>query len=212
MPCRILIADDHAVVRCGLRALLLADPEIEVVGEAKVGSETLELAGTLHPDVVLLDVTMPPENGIKTAKRLKAAHPEIVLLFLTMHEDEALLHEALRAGAAGYVTKRAEESEILQAIHAVIHGDIYVHPAMTRALLHRPVTTEHRRGMPEVSLTRRELDVLRLLAKGNTNRQIANLLNLSMRTVENHRANLMGKLGLVSRVELVSYAEQHNLL
>ena len=212
MPIRILIADDHAVVRSGLRALLLADPEIEVVGEAKDGSETLELAGTLHPDVVLLDVTMPPENGIKTAKRLKAEYPEIVLLFLTMHEDEALLHEALRAGAAGYVTKRAEESEILQAIHAVIHGDIYVHPAMTRALLHRPVTTEHRRGVPEVSLTRRELDVLRLLAKGNTNRQIANLLNLSMRTVENHRANLMGKLGLVSRVELVSYAEQHNLL
>ena len=212
MPIRILIADDHAVVRSGLRALLLADPEIEVVGEAKDGSETLELAGTLHPDVVLLDVTMPPENGIKTAKRLKAEYPEIVLLFLTMHEDEALLHEALRAGAAGYVTKRAEESEILQAIHAVIHGDIYVHPAMTRALLHRPVTTEHRRGMPEVSLTRRELDVLRLLAKGNTNRQIAGLLNLSMRTVENHRANLMGKLGLVSRVELVSYAEEHNLL
>ena len=212
MPIRILIADDHAVVRSGLRALLLADPEIEVVGEAKDGSETLELAGTLHPDVVLLDVTMPPENGIKTAKRLKAEYPEIVLLFLTMHEDEALLHEALRAGAAGYVTKRAEEAEILQAIHAVIHGDIYVHPAMTRALLHRPVTTEHRRGMPEVSLTRRELDVLRLLAKGNTNRQIAGVLDLSMRTVENHRANLMGKLGLVSRVELVSYAEEHNLL
>jgi two-component system, NarL family, response regulator NreC len=212
VPIRVLIADDHAVVRSGLRALLRADPEIEVVGEAKDGSETLELAGTLHPDVVLLDVTMPPENGIKTARRLKAVHPGIGLLFLTMHEDEALLHEALRAGAAGYVTKRAEESEILQAIHAVIHGDIYVHPAMTRALLHRPVTTEHRRGMPEVALTRRELDVLRLLAKGNTNRQIAGLLNLSMRTVENHRANLMGKLGLVSRVELVSYAEEHNLL
>jgi DNA-binding NarL/FixJ family response regulator len=212
VPIRILIADDHAVVRSGLRALLHADPEIEVVGEARDGSETLELAGTLHPDIVLLDVTMPPENGIKTARRLKAEHPEVAVLFLTMHEDEALLHEALRAGAAGYVTKRAEESEILQAIHAVMHGDIYVHPAMTRALLHRPVTTEHRRGMPEVSLTRRELDVLRLLVKGNTNRQIAGLLNLSMRTVENHRANLMGKLGLVSRVELVNYAEEHNLL
>jgi two-component system, NarL family, response regulator NreC len=212
VPIRILIADDHAVVRSGLRALLRADPDLEVVGEAKDGSETLELAGTLHPDMILLDVTMPPETGIKTARRLKAEHPEIVLLFLTMHEDEALLHEALRAGAAGYVIKRAEESEILQAIHAVSHGDIYVHPAMTRALLHRPVTTERRRGMPEVSLTRRELDVLRLLAKGNTNRQIADLLNLSMRTVENHRANLMGKLGVVSRVELVSYAEEHNLI
>jgi two-component system, NarL family, response regulator NreC len=129
-----------------------------------------------------------------------------------MHEDEGLLHEALRAGASGYVIKRAEESEIIQAIHAVSEGDIYVHPSMTRALLHQPVTTEHRRSLPAIRLTRRELDVLRLLAKGNTNRQIAELLGLSRRTVENHRANLMGKLGLVSRVELVNYAEEHNLL
>ena len=212
MPIRILIADDHAVVRSGLRALLRADPELEVVGEAKDGAEALRLAETLHPDMVLLDITMPPENGIKTAKRLKEKHPELVVLFLTMHEDESLLHEALRAGASGYVIKRAEESEIIQAIHAASRGDIYVHPAMTRALLHQPVTTEHRRGMPAIALTRRELDVLRLLAKGNTNRQIADLLGLSMRTVENHRANLMGKLGLVSRVELVNYAEEHHLL
>ncbi len=212
MPIRILIADDHAVVRSGLRALLRADPDLEVVGEAEDGTETLRLAETLHPDMVLLDITMPPEDGIKTAKRLKEKHPELIVLFLTMHEDESLLHEALRAGAAGYVIKRAEESEIIQAIHAASHGDIYVHPAMTRALLHQPVTTEHRRGSPADALTRRELDVLRLLAKGNTNRQIADLLGLSMRTVENHRANLMGKLGLASRVELVNYAEEHNLL
>lgn len=212
MPIRILIADDHAVVRSGLRALLRADPDLEVVGEAEDGLETLRLAETLHPDMVLLDITMPPENGIKTAMRLKEKHPELIVLFLTMHEDESLLHEALRAGAAGYVIKRAEESEIIQAIHAASHGDIYVHPAMTRALLHQPVTTEHRRGAPAIALTGREVDVLRLLAKGNTNRQIAGLLGLSVRTVENHRANLMGKLGLVSRVELVNYAEEHNLL
>ena len=212
MPIRILIADDHAVVRSGLRALLQADPDLEVVGEAGDGMETLRLAETLHPDTVLLDITMPPEDGIKTAKRLKEEHPEIIVLFLTMHEDESLLHEALRAGASGYVIKRAEESEIIQAIHATSHGDIYVHPAMTRALLHQPVMTEHRRGSPATVLTRRELDVLRLLAKGNTNRQIAGLLGLSMRTVENHRANLMGKLGLASRVELVNYAEENNLL
>ena len=212
MPIRILIADDHAVVRTGLREILRADPDLEVVGEAEDGTETLRLAETLHPDMVLLDITMPPEDGIKTAKRLKDKHPDLIVLFLTMHEDEGLLHGALRAGAAGYVIKRAEESEIIQAIHAASHGDIYVHPAMTRALLHQPVTTEHRRGLPAVALTRRELDVLRLLAKGNTNRQIAGLLNLSMRTVENHRANLMGKLGLDSRVELVNYAEEHNLL
>lgn len=212
MPIRILIADDHAVVRTGLREILRADPDLEVVGEAEDGTETLRLAETLHPDMVLLDITMPPEDGIKTAKRLKDKHPDLIVLFLTMHEDEGLLHGALRAGAAGYVIKRAEGSEIIQAIHAASHGDIYVHPAMTRALLHQPVTTEHRRGLPAVALTHRELDVLRLLAKGNTNRQIAGLLSLSMRTVENHRANLMGKLGLDSRVELVNYAEENNLL
>jgi two-component system response regulator NreC len=212
VPIRILIADDHVVVRSGLRALLSAAPDIEVVGEAEDGIETLRLADALHPDTVLLDITMPPENGIKTARRLKVKHPEIKVLFLTMHEDESLLHEALRVGAAGYVIKRAEESEIIQAIHAASHGDIYVHPAMTRALLHRPVTTKQRLGPPTIALTRRELDVLRLLAKGNTNRQIADLLSLSIRTVENHRANLMEKLGLVSRVELVNYAEENNLL
>ena len=212
MPIRVLIADDHAVVRSGLRALLRADAELEVVGEAGDGEEALRLVETLHPDTVLLDITMPPENGIRTAQRLKKQHPQLVVLFLTMHEDQALLHEALRAGAAGYVIKRAEESEIIRAIHAASRGDIYVHPAMTRALLQQPVATEHRRGSPADALTRRELDVLRLLARGNTNRQIAGLLELSVRTVENHRANLTGKLGLVSRVELVNYAEEHHLL
>jgi DNA-binding NarL/FixJ family response regulator len=212
VPIRILIADDHAVVRSGLRALLQGDPELEVVGEAGDCEQTLDLAGTTHPDVVLLDITMPPENGIRTAERLKERHPELAVLFLTMHEDEGLLHEALRAGAAGYIVKRAEESEIVQAIHSVIGGDIYVHPAMTRALLDEPVTTEHRRGAPVPALTRREVDVARLLAKGNTNRQIADLLGLSIRTIESHRANLMGKLGLASRVELVSWAEEHGLL
>lgn len=212
MPIRILIADDHAVVRSGLRALLRADPEVEVVGEAADVAETLQLAAELSPDLVLLDVTMPPENGVRTAARLKEQQPELVVLILTMHEDEALLHEALRAGAAGYLIKRAEEAEILRAIHAVIRGDIYVHPTMTRALLHRPVETEQRRGELVEPITPRELDVLRLLAKGNTNRQIADLLNLSIRTVENHRANLMSKLGLTSRVALVNYAEEHGLL
>jgi len=212
VPIRILIADDHAVVRSGLRALLQADAELEIVGEAGDGLEAVRLAAELSPDMVLLDITMPPENGIKTAQRLMEAQPQLRVLILTMHEDESLLHEALRAGAAGYAIKRSEESEILRAIHAVHRGEIYVPPSMTRALLHQAVTTEHRRVSALDALTRRELDVLRLLAKGNTNRQIAALLGLSMRTVENHRANLMGKLGVVSRVELVNYAEENNLL
>lgn len=212
MTIRILIADDHAVVRSGLRALLRADPDLEIVGEAGDGLEALRLTETEQPDVVLLDVSMPPDDGIHTARELKRRHPDLVVLFLTMHEDEDLLHEALRAGASGYIIKRAEESEIVQAIRAASQGDIYVHPAMTRALLHQPVTTEHRRGTPATALTRREVDVARLLAKGNTNRQIAELLGISIRTVESHRANLMGKLGLSSRVELVTYAEEHDLL
>lgn len=212
MPIRILIADDHAVVRSGLRTLLGVAPDLEIVGEAGNGTETLLLAERLHPDLILLDITMPPESGIETAKQLKERFPKIILLFLTMHEDEGLLHEALRAGAAGYLIKRAEEAEILRAIRTAIQGDIYVHPAMTRALLHQPVTTERRRGTSLDTLTPREVEVLLLLARGNTNRQIADLLGISVRTAENHRANLMGKLGLVSRVELVNYAEEQGLL
>lgn len=212
MPIRILIADDHVLVRSGLRALLRGDPELEVVGEAGDGPETLNLAAELSPDLVLLDITMPGQSGIATARRLKEAYPELVVLFLTMHEDEGLLQEAMRAGAAGYVIKRAEPSELLNAIHAAGRGDVYVHPAMTRALLRQPVSTQRRREAPEPVLTPRELDVLRLLVRGNTNRQIAGLLGLSTRTIESHRANLMGKLGLASRVDLVEYAEEHDLL
>jgi two-component system, NarL family, response regulator NreC len=212
VPIRILIADDHAVVRSGLRTLLSAAPEIEVVGEAENGNETLQLAESLRPDMVLLDISMPPDNGVRTAQLLREKVPATIVLFLTMHEDESLLHEALRAGAAGYLIKRADEAEILQAIHAASRGDLYVHPAMTRALLHPSSASEDRRSGATDALTPRETDVLRLLVRGNTNRQIAGLLGLSIRTVENHRANLMGKLGLTSRVELMNYAEERGLI
>jgi len=208
---RILIADDHPVLRSGLRVLLGADPDLEVVGEAGTGEETLRLAEELRPDVVLLDIGLPGESGIETARRLKAELPEVKVLFLTMHEEEGTLLEALNAGGDGYVIKRADEPEIIQAIRVVQRGDVYVHPAMTRALLSQAETTE-RPPEPVEPLTRREIDVLRLLARGNTNRQIAELLALSVRTIESHRANLMGKLGLSSRVELVTYAEEHGLL
>ena len=209
MTTRVLIADDHPLLRAGLRRLLAADPDLETVGEAGTGAEVLQLTAELHPDVVLLDISMPGENGIATTRALKARFPDVLVLFLTMHEEEGMLQEALRAGGDGYVVKRADEPEILRAIRAVRNGGVYVHATMTRALV-QPLPS--RNGALAEALTQREIDVLRLLARGNTNRQIAELLNLSIRTVESHRANLMGKLGLASRVELVTYAEEHGLL
>lgn len=212
MSIRILVADDHSVVRSGLRSLLEADPDLEVVGEARDGIETLRRVEELRPDLVLLDISMPPESGIETATRLKEEHPEVLVLFLTMHEEASVLHAALATGASGFVIKRADEAEILAAIHAASRGDIWVSPAMTRALFRLPVEAESRPGARGMALTRREVEVLRLLSKGNTNRQVADLLGISIRTVETHRANLMGKLGAVSRVDLVNYAEEHDLL
>jgi len=211
MPIQILIADDHGVLRAGLRTLLNAEPNLEVIGEASDGNDVLRLASELHPDIVLLDISMPGPGGIEVTRRLKEALPELRVLILTAHEDESLLREAVQAGAAGYIIKRAVESELINAIHSVWRGDLYVHPAMTRALLKE---TSLFPSMPEPSvesLTPREIEVLRLIAKGYTNGQIAKELSLSVRTVESHRANLMGKLELRSRVELVRYAMEHGL-
>lgn len=212
MSIRVLLVDDHSVIRTGLRALLHAEADIEVVGEAADSVETMRRVEALHPDVVLLDIGLPGEDGIEVAKKLRAKYPSLVVLFLTMHEDEALLHEAMRTGASGYVIKRADDAEIISAIHAAARGDVYVHPAMTRALLRRSAVGRPSGADGSEPLTRRETDVLRLLARGHTNRQIADVLGLSVRTVEGHRANLMGKLAVSSRVELVSYAEEHGLL
>lgn len=212
MSIRILIADDHGVLRAGLRALLSAESDLEVAGEAADGRETLRLVSELDPDVVLLDVNMPGPDGIEVTRRLKAVKPEVRVLILTVHEDEGLLREAIRAGASGYILKRAVESELIYAIHAVWRGDLYVHPAMTRALLQDLHSTLVADETPVEPLTPREMEVLRLIAEGHTNRQIAEVLSISVRTVESHRANLMSKLGLHSRVELVRYAKRHGFL
>jgi two-component system response regulator NreC len=212
MTMRVLIADDHSVIRAGLRALLKSDLEVEVVGEAGDGRETLQLVQELDPDLVLLDISMPGEDGIQVAKRLKASFPRVRVLFLTMHEDESLMREAIQAGAAGYIIKRAEESEILDAIHAARRGDLYVHPAMARALVEPSALQRPQISPSGEPLTQWEIDVLRMLARGCTNRQIAETLGVPVRTVEKHRANLMVKLGVSSRVEVARYAEEHGLL
>ena len=214
MSIPILIADDHGVLRAGLRALLSAEPDLEVVADADNGEDALRLAQELRPEVVLLDVNMPGMTGIEVTKRLKEVLPEARILILTVHEDESLFQEAIQAGASGYIIKRAVESELIDAIRAVKRGDLYVHPAMTRALLREisPTPVSKDSDGPIEALTRREIDVLKLIAQGYTNRQTAEALSISVRTVESHRANLMGKLNLRSRVDLVRYAKEHEFI
>lgn len=211
MSLRILLADDHGVLRAGLRALLNAEDDLEVIGEAADGAQALQMARRLEPDIVLMDISMPGTGGLEATRQLLAELPDAKVLLLTVHEDQSLLQDAIHSGASGYILKRAAESELINAIHAVVRGDIYVHPSMTRALFEEqpkntPINTV------EVTLTHREIEVLKLIAQGYTNRQVGEMLNLSMRTVESHRANLMAKLGISSRVELVRYALQHSLL
>jgi two-component system response regulator NreC len=211
MPTKILVTDDHGVLRAALRALLTDEADMEVVGEAADGAEALRMAADLHPDVMLLDITMPGLTGIEVARVLHEAQPEVRVLVLTVHEDEHLVREALQAGASGYIIKRAFDTELLNAIRAVANGDLYIHPALTRALVHEQVAPA---AMPRPAglLTRRETEVLGLIARGYTNAQVAEELSLSVRTVETHRSNMMEKLGLSSRVEIVRYAQEHGLL
>src|SRR5690242_964882 len=210
MMVHILIVDDHGVLRAGLRALLNSAPDMRVVAEAGGGEEALQIAGQVRPDIVLLDISMPGLDGIEVTRRLKDALPETQVLIMTMHEDTGLLREALRAGAAGYIVKRAVESELITAIQAVHRGELYVHPSLTRGLF-QDLTPAPPARLEVEALTPRELDVLRLLALGHTNRQIAQVLSLSVRTVESHRSSIVDKLGLRTRAELAQYAAEHHL-
>lgn len=213
MSIKILIADDHGVIRAGLKALLAGFPQIEVVGEAANGREVLAKVSELQPDIILMDLSMPEMGGVETTRQLRKVAPSVRVLILTVHEDEGLLKEVIQSGAGGYIIKRAGEDELLHAIQVVARKDIYVHPSLTRFLLQdiSPAEENQPQVKPE-ELTERELEILRLLAKGYTNRQIAEQLILSQRTVEGHRSNLTGKLGLHSRVDLINYAEEHGLL
>ena len=211
MTVRILIADDHGVLRAGLRALLNGAADMLVAAEAGSGKEVLEIADRARPDIVLLDISMPELDGIEVTRRLKGTLPSARVLIMTMHEDAGLLREALRAGAAGYIIKRAMESELISAIQAVCRGELYVHPALTRSLF-EDLSPAHGAYQQPETLTPREVDVLRLIAEGFTNRQIAESLSLSVRTVESHRATIMDKLDLHSRAALARYAVEHHLL
>lgn len=212
MSIRILIVDDHRILRAGLKTLLNATANLEVVGEATHGDEAIRKAQELRPDITLLDIGMPGMDALEVTRCLGESVPETKVLILTMHEDNMLLQAYLRAGAAGYIIKRAAESELIDAIFAVWRGMIYVHPSLMQFLV-TPAQKVNASISTEVEpLTLREVEVLRFIVNGHTNRQIASALNISVRTVETHRSNLMDKLNLHSRVDLVRYAAEHNLM
>lgn len=211
---RVLIADDHGVLRAGLYALLAGEPDLEVIAEADNGATAVRLATDLKPDIILMDVSMPDMTGIEATRLINRVLPATKVLILTVHEDNILVREAIEAGASGYILKRAVKSELIGAIQAVRRGDLYVHPSMTRSLLLHPEPQPepaHRSGLLD-DLTPREKEVLQLIAQGYTNTQISDKLAISVRTVEYHRGNVMSKLALESRVDLVRFAAEHGLL
>jgi two-component system response regulator NreC len=211
MP-KVLIADDHAIVRTGLRTLLQGEAELELVGEASGGYEAIDQVIASKPDILLLDLSMPDLDGIAVTKELKPKFPDLHILILTIHEDDALVREAIKAGASGYILKRAAESELVSAINVLMRGDMYVDPALLRTLIKQ----EEGQARPDrdlvETLTPRELDVLGLIVLGYTNRQIGEELGISVRTVEGHRANLSEKIGAQSRADLVRFAREKGLL
>lgn len=218
MAYRILIVDDHGVLRAGLRSLLNEETNFQVVGEAGTSDEGLRAALELKPDIVLMDISIPGVGGLALTRSLLEKLPGTRVIILTVHEETALLKEAMAAGASGYVVKRAVESELLAAIEAAIRGDVYVHPSMTRGLLElqRSAAPAPSRGNSGKAgnfetLTSREIDVVKLLTSGLTNRQIADRLCISVRTVESHRAHILGKLSLESRADLVRWAAERKL-
>jgi two-component system, NarL family, response regulator NreC len=210
---KLLIADDHIVLRSGLRMLIDAQSDMEVVGEADNGSQVLVLAESLQPDLILLDLSMPGLGGLETLPLLIKIAPRTRILILTMHDDESYLRQALRDGASGYVLKRAADTELLSAIRSVMRGEVYLHPSLTRVLLDDILPEVNANtSNPWDALSEREREVLLRVARGYTSARIGEQLNLSPKTVDTYRARGMEKLGLRSRAALVQHALSHGLL
>ena len=207
---RILIADDHGIVRGGMKLLIERQPDMEVVAEAGDGAEAVERALAERPDVCILDVTMPKLTGLQAAREIKAQSPDTAVLILSMHDDERYLFEALQAGAAGYVLKREADQALVEAVRAVARGEPFMTNAAERSLIREWMQDDS--SGPVEPLTLREREVLKLIAEAHTNRAIGELLHLSEKTVESHRANLLRKLGMRDRVELVRYAIRRGLV
>jgi DNA-binding NarL/FixJ family response regulator len=213
-PIRILLADDHTVVRKGLRLLLESHPGFTVVGEASDGRETVALYEEVSPDVVVLDVAMPILNGIEAARSLVAKHPKAAIVVLSMHSDEGYVLKALKAGARAYLLKDSAEYDLIAAIRAVKDGKAFFSPAISKMLAEDYVRQMEDRGVADSYelLTAREREVLQLLAEGKSNKDVANLLNLSLYTVETHRSNILQKLNLHSGPELILYAVRKGVI
>jgi two-component system response regulator NreC len=213
-PIRILLCDDHTILRTGLKMLLGGAGDLDVVGEAQDGEQAVALADSLTPDVVLMDITMPKMDGIKATAEIKKRHPEVKVLMLTMHENDEYLFRTIQAGGSGYVLKKAADDEVIDAIRHVAGGGAFLRPAvMTRLVqdyLERVESGEESDSYGK--WTEREREILRLIAGGHTNTQIAAMLIISVRTVESHRAHIMEKLGIQNRAELVKYALRKGLL
>jgi len=208
---RILLADDHTLLRAGLRALLACQGDLEVIGEASDGAEAIRLAQALRPDVVVMDIGMPGVSGIDATAHIKRELSGVKILILSMHDDQGYLRQVLRAGASGYVLKRAADTELLAAIRAAAQGEVFLDPAMAKALVEE-VVQPSRSSAAEPVLSDREREVLRLLAYGHTNQQVADRLCIGVKSVETYKARLMEKLGLKGRAELVRYALRHSIL
>ena len=213
-PIRLLLVDDQEIVRAGLCSLLEENPELAVVGEAATGEEAVALATQLRPDVILMDITLPDISGAEATRRIKESGQPVNVLALTIHEDEAYFFEMLNAGASGYVPKRASPDDLIAAIHVVAHGDVFLHPIVAGALV-QDYLRRVRSGVERESydeLTPRQQEVLTLLADGVSNREIAARLEISIRTVERHRENIMRRLNLHTRTDLVKYALRKGLI
>ncbi len=214
MKIRILLADDHTILRAGLRMMLNAQPDFDVVGEAQDGRQAIQEAQKLQPDVILMDITMPDMNGIEATRQIKKLLPETKVLVLTMHEHDEYVFQALRAGASGYMLKEAADTDLISALRVIQNGQFYLSPTaqsvMVGDYLQRVRTGEEKDSYS--SLTEREREILKLVAEGYTNNQIAERLIISPKTVDTHRTHVMDKLNLHSRAELVKYAMRRGLL
>jgi DNA-binding NarL/FixJ family response regulator len=210
---RILLADDHALVRRGVRLILDNEPDLSVVAEAADGAEAVELARADPPDLAILDIAMPRTTGLQAARELLRLQPGLRVLFLTMYDNEQYFFEALRIGAAGYVLKSVADRDLVEACHAAIRDEPFLYPGVVTALV-RDYLARARSGdgIPERAVTDREEEVLKLVAEGHSTREIAELLFISVKTVERHRSNILAKLGLKDRLELTRYAIRAGLI